>query len=36
MNEQDIELLTNYNTRIFVGNDMYENDKVIKLNSSIK
>ena len=31
MNKQDIELLTDYNTRILSGHYMYENDKFYKL-----
>ena len=34
MSKQDFELLTDCNTRVFFGNIMYENDEVIKLNSS--
>lgn len=32
MNKQDVEFLTDCNTRIFSENNMYENDKLVKLN----
>lgn len=32
MNKQDVEFLTDCNKRIFLGNNVYENDKLDKLN----